>query len=156
MNKLLPALTLTLCASAALAEPPTPRAAEALVTQKVVAPLAKAEAKRSRFSRAAPVAVERRVRMLDSVALPDGRGELFVRFAVDVRRYGEDEDAWQSDTILGCAYPKQRKVFVERDGAYFPASSLLDGEGSEQPGACRTADELAQESGAVSDAPRRS
>jgi hypothetical protein len=154
MNKLLPALTLTLCASVALAEPPAPRAAEALVEQKVVAPLAKAEAKRSRFSRAAPVPVQRRVRMLDTVAVTDARGQAFVRFAVDVRRFGLDEDAWQSDTIVGCAYPQQRKVFVEREGAYYPASSLLDGEGREQPGACRPADELAQQADAAP--PRRS
>jgi hypothetical protein len=79
----------------ALAEPPAvpptvaQKAAAALVRRMLIEPLKKSESRRSRFSRAAPVAVERRVRVLDARAQTDAHGRSFVRCAVDARYPGE-------------------------------------------------------------------
>ena len=148
MKKLMPFLTLTLFASATLAEPPAPGAsAEELVQQKVLAPLQKVEGKRSKFSRAMPVPVQRRVRVLDTLVETDARGRQFVRFAVDVGRGFDDEVDWQRDAIVGCCYPKEREVFVRRDEAYYPASVVVGRDGREQRGVCQAAGELALETG---------
>jgi hypothetical protein len=136
-----------------LAEPPAPptgeggRAAAALVEKELVRPLSKAEARRSRFSRAAPVALERRVRILDSVALLDVRGKSFVRFAIDVRRPWDEPDAWERDALLGCAYTAEAKVFVRRGEAYLPARSALGAQEKALPDVCRAAPQLAALSG---------
>jgi len=143
MKNWLPFLALTLCADLAVAEPPastattTQKAASALVEKQLLQPLKKAEARRSRFSRAAPVPVVRRVRVLDTVAQVDAHGKTFVRFAIDVRRRGAEDGAWSHDEVVGCAYPDDRKVFVQSDDAYHPARSLLGEETEAQPDVCR-------------------
>jgi hypothetical protein len=142
MKKLLPSLLLTLCASATLAEPPATAAAEQLVLEKIVAPLRKIESKRNRFSRAAPVAIKRRVRVLDGVSRDD-RGKEFVRFAIDMQRSRSDDEPWENDVIIGCVYPHESEVFVRREDAYFPASLVTGREPHERPGVCH-AHELAQ------------
>lgn len=140
-------LVLTLCASVSLAEPPVAPAnkvqdaAAALVNKQLVAPLKRAEGKRNRFSRAAPVAVLRRVRVLDAVASRDLRGAEFVRFAIDVRRGWDEQGVWQKDSLIGCAYLNEREVFVQRGAAYMPARSLLGEQYEERPGVCRAAPE---------------
>lgn len=149
MKNWLPFLALTLCAELAVAEPPaaapaaaptqTQSEASALVEKKLLEPLKKAEAKRSRFSRAAPVPVARRVRVLDAVARTDTRGKAFVRFAVDVRRRGTEEGDWVRDAMLGCAYPKEQKVFVQRNDVYVPARSVLGEDAEPKPNVCRAA-----------------
>ena len=143
MKKLLVSLTLMSCVSVALAEPPARGSAEALVERKVIAPLEKAEAKRRRFSRAMSVPVERRVRVLDAVAITDSRGQQFVRFAVDARR-GWDDAPWESDALVGCAYLDRGEVFVRVEDAYYPAKVVLGSEEGERPGVCRPAGELPQ------------
>lgn len=155
MEKPLLFLLLTLCASAAFAEPPAPTpaaasAAEALATEQVIKPLSKAQAKRSRFSRAAPVPVERRVRVLDTAAEKDVHGREFLRFAIDVRRAFDEHDEWQKDSILGCAYPKERKVFVQRGDGYYPAKSVLGASARKAPGACTSAPKSGAELAEVS------
>jgi hypothetical protein len=137
-------LALTLCASAALAEPPTPaadtqQAASALVKAQVVQPLQKAESRRKAFSRVMPVAVERRVRVLDAVALTDARGASFVRFAVDVRRGWVEDSPWETEALLGCAYPETEQVFVQRGSRYFAAASLVGKATKPVPDVCRAA-----------------
>jgi hypothetical protein len=138
-----------LCASAALAEPPaatptkTQDDASELVDNQLVAPLKKGERKRSRFSRAAPVAVQRRVRVLDRELLTDLRGKQFVRFAIDERRSRNDKGAWQGDSIVGCAYPGEAEVFVRDGDVYRDASSLLGKDKQEQAGVCRAVGEAA-------------
>ena len=136
----------TLCASAVLAEPPSPvpnapaqQAASALVETMFVAPLKKAESRRSRFSREAPVAVQRRIRVLDATALTDARGKRFVRFAIDVRRPYDEARAWEQDAVLGCAYPEDKRVFVLNGEDYVPAASLLGKDVEPEPSACRAA-----------------
>jgi hypothetical protein len=145
MKKWLLFLLSMLCADAALAEPPAPpptgaqEAASELVKQRLLQPLTKAESKRKRFSRAAPVAKQRRVRVLDLAAQTDVRGKQFVRFAVD-QRYGWDEDEeWELDAFVGCAYPDQKQVFLRRGDDYVPARSALGGDDEAQPDVCRAA-----------------
>jgi hypothetical protein len=149
-NSLLLLLSM-LCASAALAEPPvtpsttTQKATTALVEKQLLMPLEKAQSRRRRFSRAAPVAVQRRVRVLDSVAKTDVRGKGFVRFAVD-QRYGRNENAtWEQDALLGCAYLEESKVFVQRGDDFLPASSMLGGDEKARTDVCRTAPTQAAE-----------
>jgi hypothetical protein len=144
MKRLLPLLASVLCVSVAFAEPPAASsahtaAASELVNAQLLLPLQRAEAKRSRFSRAAPVALERRVRLLDAAAVADVHGKPFVRFAIDERRFGREEGAWRKDSVLGCAYPNEREVFVRRGDKYLPARSLLGKDAKERPGACRAA-----------------
>jgi hypothetical protein len=140
MKRLLPLLAWMLCVSAAFAEPGAPldtkRATSALVEEQLLLPLKKAEAKRSRFSRAAPVTLERRLRVLDAAALTDARGKAFVRFAIDERRFA-DQGAWTKDSVLGCAYLNEQEVFVRRGRGYLPARSMLGKEAEERPGACQ-------------------
>lgn len=144
MKQWLPFLVSMLCASVALAEPPAPpptttQQASSLVHKKLLQPLKKAESKRKRYSRAAPVAKERRVRVLDAVAQTDVHGKAFVRFAVDVRHPWDEGEAWKRDALLGCVYVDRKEVFVQRGEDYFPASSALGGDDQARPGVCRAA-----------------
>jgi hypothetical protein len=141
-------LALTLCASAALAEPPPPASsrerAAALIEKQLVAPMKKSESKRSRFSRAAPVTIQRRVRILDALAQLDARGDAFVRFAIDELNPGSVEGGWERDALLGCAYVEDAKVFVQRGSEYLPARAMLGADAVPQAGVCRPAPQLAQ------------
>lgn len=143
MKKLLAVLTFTLCASAAHAEPPASSvdqdAVTALVQKVVLAPRAKADAKRSKFSRAMPVPAQRRVRVLSGVAEHDGRGHEFIRFAIDERAPFDEEGAWHEGRIVGCVYMGTRKVFVQRGDSYVPAPSRSDSDARAQPGVCQNA-----------------
>jgi hypothetical protein len=134
-----------------LAEPPAPtaeqREAKALVEKELVRPLEKAESRRSRFSRAAPVARERRVRVLDSVAQVDVRGKGFVRFAIDVRRPWDEKDTWEQADLQGCAYVAEGKVFVQRGAAYLPARSAVGAQEKAVADVCRAAPQLAAVAG---------
>jgi hypothetical protein len=136
-------LGLVLCTHAALAEPPPPPPSELwteveqLVNKQLVTPLNKAQSKRSRFSRAAPVPVQRRVRVLDTVALTDTSGREFVRFAIDERRSFDEQAAWDEDSVIGCAYVHEREVFVQHGRAYRAANSLLGKDAKERAGVCR-------------------
>jgi hypothetical protein len=137
MKKLSLVLLSMLCADVALAEPP----AAALVDKQLVQPLKKAEARRSKFSRAAPPPKARRVRVLDTIAVSDVNGKQFVRFSVDVRhRYSEDGQ-WTRGAFLGCVYIDEKKVFVEQGSDYVPASGVLNGDGEPQDDVCRPAPE---------------
>ena len=128
-----------LCADTAFAEPPAGKAAEALVQKQVVEPLKKADAKRSKFSRAAPPPKARRVRVLDTVAQADARGKHFVRFAIDVRhRYSEDGE-WALEAYLGCVYVDQRAVFLQQGSDYQTARAWLAGGDEVDSDACRPA-----------------
>lgn len=129
----------TLCASVALAEPiDSQEAAAALVRRQLLEPLKKSESRRSRFSRGAPVAIERRVRVLDAQAQIDAQGGRFVRFAVDARRPGE-ETSWAKAVLTGCAYPADARVFVLTGDEYVPASAILGDDVEPVKQVCRAA-----------------
>ncbi len=137
MKRTLSVLLWLLCANAASADPPANAQVTALVQELLLKPMAKSEAKRSRFSRAAPVAVARRVRVL--AAHHDVRGQEFVRFAIDERSYRDEDGAWEPDMLIGCAYAAQRKVFVQRGNQYVDASDAF-GQGNKfVPDVCRPA-----------------
>ncbi len=143
----MPFLASTLCVSLALAEPLEPPAnelqqtASALVQKVLIEPLNNIGKKRHRFSRAAPVPVQRRVRVLDATAQTDARGQRFVRFAIDVRQAWDDDesDSWRKNAIVGCAYPADGTVFVQNKAAYFPAKSALGASAAPQPDVCQLA-----------------
>jgi hypothetical protein len=149
MKSPLPFLALMLCASVALAEPPaapddeTGAAASELVNKQLLAPMKKSESRRKSFSRAMPVPVSRRVRVLDTEALTDARGKRFVRFAIDVRRAFDEQGAWQKDSMLGCAYPEEREVYVQDGSAYVSARNLLSAGAKARADVCRPAPVLA-------------
>jgi len=134
-----------LCTEVALAEPPaatpskTRDAASALVEKHVVQPLKKAEAKRSKFSRAAPPPKARRVRVLDTVATSDVNGKQFVRFAIDIKHRFSEDGEWSEGAFVGCVYVDDKKVFVEQGADYVPASSVLNGDGEAVPDVCSEA-----------------
>jgi uncharacterized membrane protein len=145
MKSSMPFLVLMLCTGVALAEPPvapkekTQATVEALVHNQLVVPLKKAESKRSRFSRATPAPVQRRLRILDEVALTDARGKQFVRFAIDVRRSFNEEGVWRSDDVVGCAYPNEGQLFVQHGAAYFSARIMLGERQKARADVCRAA-----------------
>jgi hypothetical protein len=142
MRKSLALLTFMLFASAAHAEPP--RAVDeaevkALVEKVMLTPRAKADAKRSKFSRARPIPLERRVRVLSRESELDARGAEFVRFAIDQRSPFDDVDEWQEGRMVGCVYLSARKVFVQRGSGYVLISNRTGTDGKVQPGACTSA-----------------
>jgi hypothetical protein len=108
--------------SSALRASETP---ESVVQKKLLTPLASREEARSRYSRAAPVAADRRVRTLDRAPITDAKGGAFVGFTVDAR-YGFGEGSWRANVIRGCVYPETGEVFV-RYGDSFRAASVLLG-----------------------------
>jgi hypothetical protein len=135
-----------LFANVASADPPAPapskaREATALVNKEVVQPLKKSDAKRSKYSRAAPPPKARRVRVTDQVAQVDANGKHFVRFAIDVQHRFAEEGQWQQDAFLGCVYVEEKQVVLEQGSDYRPASDVLDGDGEPEPDACRAAPE---------------
>lgn len=105
--------------------------ADALKTnleQNLLKPLASRENERSKFSRAAPVPLERRVRVLESALKEDARGLQFATFALDSRWPGGE---WSQATV-GCIYPKDGAIYVQRGEAYRAAAVLL-GKKTENP-----------------------
>lgn len=118
-------MVLSLLPSFALAAEPDPAAGEKAVRAQVEAtvlePLAEAEARRSRFSRARLPPRERRVRVTQATPATDAQGREFLSFAIDVR-FGA---GWKDDDVVGCAYPATGEVFVKRGDSFRPASILL-------------------------------
>ena len=148
MQRWSPCLVLMLLANVALAQPPNAapasflKSASKLVRQRLLRPLKRVESRRKRFSRVAAVPVQRRVRWLDGAAQRDRRGDPFVRFAIDVRRPQHDADGWRRAVIVGCAYPKRGRVFVQRGDGFLFARTMLGREAPPAPAqACLPASE---------------
>ena len=107
--------------------PRTSENPESLIQDKLLAPLAASERARSRYSRAAPPAAERRMRLLDAEPVTDAKGNAFFGFAVDARhglRRGPGT-RWQENAITGCVYPRSGVVYVRYGDAYRAAGVLL-------------------------------
>lgn len=128
----------SLLASAAFADPPKDDAVVAVVKKAFLAPLAKREAERSRFSRAAMPPSEKRVRVLQTGV--DARGKRFVAFAVD-ERYFDNE--W-NEGHTGCVYTDDNAVFVKR-GDDFRAAAEFAGQKAQRPaaGTCKAVPQTA-------------
>jgi hypothetical protein len=106
--------------------------AESVLQTKLLEPLQKKEADRSRFSRAAQPPHARRIRILDDAPRADRTGRSYLAFAVDESRaFGiiEDKDNaesnWFQNAITGCVYPETGDVLVKRGEVYFASSVLL-------------------------------
>jgi len=106
--------------------------AKAVLQAKLLEPLQKKEAERSRFSRAALPPQARRIRILGDAARTDAQGRSFLPFALDESRgYGVNggqeiaEAGWLKDVITGCVYPETGAVMVQRGKAYYASSVLL-------------------------------
>jgi hypothetical protein len=134
MKRLSPLLLIAVFAQTSSADQAPPPAtvanpqAEALVASTLVGPLAQKESARSKFSRGRMPAAERRVRILDEVAQKDAQGATFVRFAIDERHGWADPDdnaAWTTAAITGCAYVDRGEVFVQKGDQHRPAAFLL-------------------------------
>ena len=104
--------------------------AKAMLEAKLLEPLQKKEASRSRFSRAALPPAARRIRILNNAFQTDPQGHPFVSFSIDQSHaYGDEkeiaESSWFKDAITGCVYPVTGEVMVKRGEAYYPSSILL-------------------------------
>jgi hypothetical protein len=142
-----PLLVLGVLCTPALAGEPAPTAKDpttAAVERRLLEPLRKHEAKRSRFSRARRPPAERRVRVLDKVAGVDANGDAFFSFAVD-ERYARGEDAWHADSIVGCYYPRDGAIYVKWSDGYRASKVLLGKRAKDAPDAtCRASKATAQ------------
>ena len=136
-------LALAVAIVQAFASPPPPLSAKttevqdspakAMIATKLLEPLVKKEANRSRFSRAAMPPQARRIRILDQAPRADAQGRSFFAFAIDETRFGAPageeipETSWFKDAITGCVYPESGEVLVQRGETYY-ASTILLGE----------------------------
>ena len=129
-------LTSTLSAAEEPAKTQVQQDTETTVSKKFLKPLIAKEEQRSRLSRARLPPSARRVRVIDSVAQKDGKGNAFVSFAVDNKwgyEFDEDEaprkskeDSWTKNVITGCLYPATGEIFVKY-GKDFRAADVLLG-----------------------------
>lgn len=104
--------------------------AQTLIEAKLLEPLEKKEAERSRFSRAALPPQTRRIRILEKVPQSDAKGRAFLPFAIDeTHSLGSGaevpEGSWSKNTITGCVYLGSEDVMVRRGEVYYASSVLL-------------------------------
>jgi hypothetical protein len=121
-------------AAAPAASDPLARRVVALVDAGLLQPLAAREKRHSRFSRAPPPPRQRAARVPAAVRQHDATGAAFVAFAVDALYRGE---AWQRDTMTGCAYVDDGRVFVVVGESAWPPALFTGGEGVEDAVACK-------------------
>ena len=121
-------------------EPPATDASRATdaIDRELIGPLAQNEDGRSRYSRAMIPPHLRTARILDAAPRADADGNRFLTLSFDETRPG---DKVRKDTIGGCVYPDSGKVFVGRDGAFFPAALLLGKKVDAVAGVCAASDE---------------
>lgn len=113
-------------------EPASRKWAKDCVQHRLLEPLAQQDAKRPRFSRAAPPPDERRINVLSTQFAKDQKGREFLPFEV-AARHGED---WYT-AITGCVVRGTGDVFVQVGDEHRPAAYLLGKETEPAPGVCR-------------------
>lgn len=106
-----------------------------LVETALLKPLAQRENERSRFSRVAMPPAARHVRVLEGGPERDPRGRTFVRFAVDEKRF----NGWARNAMMGCAYPDEGAVFVQRGESVQSAAQYLGQRGPATTTECTAA-----------------
>lgn len=132
------AIALTLMPAVASAEAPTTVAwAKQRVREGLVVPLTQQESGRSKFSRGAQPAQERRVRVLQATLAKDSNGRAFASYEIDAR-YGED---WESAYVVGCVYRQTGKIYVKRGDEYVPAEYLLGKDVEAVAGVCEAGEQ---------------
>jgi len=92
-----------------------------LVKTALLKPLSQRESERSRFSRVAMPPAARHVRVLEGRPEKDPRGRMFVRFAVDEKRF----KGWAQNAIVGCVYPDEGAVFIQHGESVQSAAQYL-------------------------------
>src|SRR5262245_56630200 len=92
-----------------------------LVEAALLKPLAQREDARSRYSRVRMPPAARRVRVLAGRPEKDLQGRAFLRFAVDEKRFTE----WDRSAMVGCAYPDDGAVFIQRGERVQSAAQYL-------------------------------
>lgn len=128
---ILSSLVLSLIPSLASADEPSVKAwAEQRVRAGLLEPLAE-RGDGPRFSRAAPIPRERRLRVVSNTLSKDKKGGSFASYEVDVR-YGKE---WRLD-IVGCVYKETGQIFVKRGDEYRPAEFLLGADVRPVSGVC--------------------
>lgn len=107
-------------------------APEKAIQEQLIEPLQKKEAKRPRFSRAAPPPSARRIRILETTPETDAKGRPFLAFAIDESRSAvakldpDSADAdWRKDAITGCLYPNSKEIWVKLGETYYASNVLL-------------------------------
>lgn len=122
--------------SAAVGDSSSP---QAIVEAKLLVPLQNKDAKRPKFSRAAPPPAARRVRILDGGPQADAKGQSFVAFVIDEAHSfssaGQEipEESWRKEAFVGCVYPQKGEVFVKMGETSYPASVLWGSSESAAP-----------------------
>jgi hypothetical protein len=106
-----------------------------LVETALLKPLAEHENHRSRFSRVAMPPAAREVRVLEGEPEKDPQGRTFIRFAVDEKRF----NAWSRSAMVGCAYPDEGAVFIQRGETVQSAAQYLGEEGPATTTECTAA-----------------
>jgi len=106
-----------------------------LVKKALLKPLAQHENQRSRFSRVAMPPAARQVRVLEGGPKKDPQGRTFIRFAVDEKRF----KGWSQNAIVGCAYPDEGAVFIQRGETVQSAAQYLGEEGPATTTECTAA-----------------
>jgi hypothetical protein len=106
-----------------------------LVKTALLKPLEQRENERGRFSRVAMPPTARHVRVLEGGPEKDPRGRTFVRFAVDEKRH----TAWARNAVVGCAYPDEGAVFIQRGEKVQSAARYLGQRGPAATTECTAA-----------------
>ena len=101
----------------------------------LVKKLAEREKENSRFSRARPAPIERRVRITNPAMSTDKSGRSFFPFAIDIR-FGSD---WTESDVVGCVYTSKGDIFVKRGEEYRPGTFLLGKNVDAVTGVCEAA-----------------
>lgn len=98
---------------------------KALVERQLLERMQERDSRASRFTRALPVPMERRVRILDSSPQLDARAARFLRVAIDERPRLLAAAPWQVNMLTGCAYPGSDEVYLHINGQWRPAEVLV-------------------------------
>jgi hypothetical protein len=128
-------LALSLVPSLAFGEESLVQWAQRRVDEGIVKQLAEKNARRSKFSRAEPIPVQRRARVTQAATSVDKRGREFLTFAIDIR-FG---DKWRENDVVGCVYRPTGDLFVKVGDEYRPAAYLLGRNVAPVAGVCEAA-----------------
>jgi hypothetical protein len=125
----------TLFASAAPAAPPAAKSdgIAAAVQRQFLAPFAKWQEERGKFSRADMPPSELRVRALGA-PLRDAAGAEFVAFAVDAR---DVDGKWNEADMTGCVYVASSAVYVKRGSGFLAAADYFAASAVPARSACK-------------------
>ena len=135
VSSMLLSLSILLASGKTYAGMKSDAAVSQLVETALLKPLAQRENARSRFSRVAMPPAARHVRVLEGGPEKDPRGRTFIRFAVDEKRLA----GWAQIAMVGCVYPDEGAVFIQRGGKVHSAAQYLGQRGPATTTECTAA-----------------